>query len=263
MNDITTMKVLSGTANARCFLLQRMSLTGNHISLKAQLDACRRAFEASIPPGIGAASRVCVAELVQTGLVREAVKAGEKAPLFRLRSNTGDLVALSEALDCGLVALSFFRGGWGPFSLLELQALAETHPEIERPGATLIGLSPLPDADSHSSFPILTDTGCRVAARYRIAFPVPPQFRPAYLALGYPERLKKAADRWVLPLPATYIIDPNGIVAFSYVNADYPTRLQPAEIAVALAHLRARTNPSSSVGWGYRTFRLGIIDNPR
>ena len=168
------------------------------MSLKAQLDACRRAFEAGTPAGIVAALEGSVAELVQTGLVRQAVKAGERAPLFRLRSDTGDLVALSEALDRGPVVVSFFSGGWCPFSRLELQALAEAHPEIERLGATLIGLSPLPDVRSHSSFSILTDTGCRIAARYRIAFAVPPQFRPAYLALGYPERLKKILCGWTV-----------------------------------------------------------------
>jgi peroxiredoxin len=51
----------------------------------------------------------------------------------------------------------------------------------------------------------------------------------------------------VLPLPATYIIDRNGIVVLSYMDADYTTRLEPTEIAVALAYLRARANPSSSV----------------
>jgi peroxiredoxin len=217
------------------------------MSLKAQLDACRRAFEASTPPGIVAGLQGSVAELVQTGLVRQAVKAGEKAPLFRLRSDTGDFVALSEALGRGPVVVSFFRGGWCPFCRLELQALAQARAEIERLGATLIGLSPLPDADSSSSFLILTDPGCRIAVRYRIAFTVVPQFRPAYLALGYPERSEKGPDHWVLPLPATYIIDRNGIVVLSYVDVDYTTRLEPTEIAVALAHLRARANPSSSV----------------
>ena len=215
--------------------------------LKAQLDACRRAFEASTPPGIVAALEGSVAELVQTGLVRQAAKAGERAPLFRLRSNIGDFVSLSEALDRGPVVVSFFRGGWCPFCRLELQALAEAHSEIERLGATLIGLSPLPSANSYSSFLILTDPGCRIATRYRIAFTVAPQFRSAYLALGYPEGLKKGPDRWVLPLPATYIIDRNGIVVLSYVDADYTTRLEPAEIIVALAHLRARANPSRPI----------------
>ena len=247
MNDITTARLLPGTANGRCLSVPRVSPTGGHMSLKAQLDACRRAFEASAPPGIVAALEGSVAELVQTGLVRQAVKAGERAPLFRLRSDTGDFVGLSEALDRGPVVVSFFRGGWCPFCRLELQALAEAQSEIERLGATLIGLSPLPNADSYSSFLILTDPGCRIAARYRIAFTVAPQFRPAYLALGYPERSEEGPDRWVLPLPATYVIDRNGIVVLSYVDADYTTRLEPTEIAVALAHLRARAKTSSSV----------------
>jgi peroxiredoxin len=217
------------------------------MSLKAQLDACRRAFDASTPPGIAAASEGSVAELVQTGLVRQAVKAGEVAPMFRLRSSNGDFVSLSEVLDRGPAGISFFRGDWCPFCRLEVQALAQARAEIEGLGATLIGLSPLPNADSHSSFPILTDPGCRIAARYRIAFTVAPQFRPAYLALGYPERPEKGPDPWVLPLPATYIIDRNGIVVLSYVDADYTTRLAPTEIAVALTHLRARASPSSSV----------------
>src|SRR5258707_6614995 len=112
------------------------------MSVKAQLDAYRRAFGASTPPGIVAALEGSVAELVQMGLVRQAVKAGERAPLFRLRSNTGNFVGLSEALNRGPVVLSFFRGGWCPFCRLELRALAEAHSEIEGLGATLIGLSP-------------------------------------------------------------------------------------------------------------------------
>lgn len=216
------------------------------MSLKAQLDTCRRTFETSTPPSMVAALKGSIAELVQTGLVKQAVKAGERAPLFRLRSNTGDFVSLADALDRGPVVVSFFRGGWCPFCRVERQALFEAHSEIERLGATLIGLSPFPNADSYSNFLILTDPGCRIAARYRIAFTVAPQFRPAYLALGYPEPSKKSPDPWVLPLPATYIIDPTGIVVLSYVDADYTTRLEPTEIAVALAHLRARANPSSS-----------------
>jgi len=217
------------------------------MSLKSQLDAYRRAFCASTLPSVVAGLAGSVAELAQTGLVRQALKAGERAPLFRLRSNTGDFVALSETLDRGPVVVSFFWGGWCPFCRLELQALGQAHPEIERLGATLIGLSPLPENDSCSSFPILKDPGCRIAARYRIAFTVAPQFRPAYLALGYPEGLKNSVDRWVLPMPATYIIDRNGIVALSYVDADYTTRLEPTAIAGALAHLRARASPSSGI----------------
>ena len=210
------------------------------MSLKAQLDACRHAFEASTPPSVVAALEGSIAEVAQTGLVRQAVKAGETAPLFRLRSRNGGFLSLSEVLDRGPAVISFFRGAWCPFCNLEMRALAQAQSEIERLGATLVGLSPFPGSGSRSSFSVLRDPGCRIAARYRIAFTVPPQFRSANLALGYPDRLKKSADRWVLPLPATYIIDRNGLVMLSYVDADHTTRLEPAEIIAALTHLRAR-----------------------
>ena len=222
-------------------------LTMPPVALKAQLDACKQAFDDSAAPNIVTALRQSIEELASSGLVARAVKAGEAAPLFRLKTNNGDPISLSETLNRGPAIVSFFRGVWCPFCRLELQALAEAQSEIERIGATLIGLSPLPDPDSALGFPILEDRGCRIAARYRIAFAVAPPFRPAYRALGYPERSKGARDRWVLPLPATYIIGQNGIVAFSYVDADYTTRLEPSEIAVAAMHLRTKANLGSSM----------------
>jgi hypothetical protein len=51
----------------------------------------------------------------------------------------------------------------------------------------------------------------------------------------------------VLPLPATDVIDRNGIAVLSYLDADYTTRLAPAEIVAALAHLRARADPSQPI----------------
>ena len=93
---------------------------------------------------------------------------------------------------------SAFCGAIGaPFSVLELEALAAVHPEIERLGATLVALSPQArgksfslGSDTEPPFPILQDTGCEIAARYRIAFTVPQQFRAAHLALGYPNSAK-------------------------------------------------------------------------
>jgi peroxiredoxin len=218
------------------------------MSLKAQLDACRHAFDASTPPSIIAALEGSIAELVQTDLVRQAVKAGERAPLFRLRSNTGDFVSLSEALDRGPVVVSFFRGGWCPFCRLELQALAEAHPEIERLGATLIALSPQargksssPDRGCEPPFPILRDPGCKIASRYRIAFTIPQQYRAAYLELGYPN--STTAKSWLLSIPATYVLDSSGFVVLSYLDADHTTRLEPTEIIAALTHLRAANIP--------------------
>ena len=87
-------------------------------------------------------------------------------------------------------------------------------------------------------FPVMQDPGCGIAARYRIAYAVPERFRAAYLELGYPNPAKTRSKGWILPIPATYVLDSTGFVVLSYLDADYTTRLEPTEIIVALTHLR-------------------------
>jgi peroxiredoxin len=89
----------------------------------------------------------------------------------------------------------------------------------------------------------LQDPGCKVASRYRVAVAVSERFRAAYLALGYPNPAKTGSKGWMLPIPATYVLDSTGLVVLSYIDADYTTRLEPAEIIVALTHLRKANIP--------------------
>jgi peroxiredoxin len=86
----------------------------------------------------------------------------------------------------------------------------------------------------------LHDPICKIASRYRIAFTVPPQFRAAYLALGYPSSASGNSKDWLLPIPATYVLNSTGLVVLSYLDADHTTRLEPAEVITVLTHLRKR-----------------------
>ncbi len=219
------------------------------MSLKAQLETCRRENEANAEPHLVDAVRRSIQRLAETGLVANAVKAGETAPLFKLRCG-GDFIDLSDLLNRGPVVISFFWGDWCPFCVLELKALTAAHPEIERLGAKLVALSPQARDNSSSrgrdgkpSFPILSDPGCNVASRYRIAFAVPERYRAAYLALGHPNPANTGSKGWILPIPATYLLDSTGLVVLSYLDADYTTRLETTEIIVALTHLRAASIP--------------------
>ena len=223
------------------------------MSLKAQLDTCRSEYEANAEPHVVAAVRRSIRVLAETRLVAKAVKAGAPAPLFRLRCRRGGLINLSDLINRGPVVVSFFWGDWCRFCILELKALAAVHPEIERLGATLIALSPQAQgklssssSDGEPPFPILQDPGCGIAARYRIAFTVPQQLRAAYLALGHPNSAKTGSKGWVLPIPATYVLDSTGVVVLSYLDADHTTRLEPTEIMVALTHLCAASIPGGN-----------------
>ena len=51
----------------------------------------------------------------------------------------------------------------------------------------------------------------------------------------------------MLPIPATYLLDSTGLVVLSYLDADHTTRLDPAEVIVALTHLRAAKFPAGII----------------
>src|SRR5438309_10429457 len=104
------------------------------MSLKAQLEACRREDEANAEPDVVDAVQRSIQALAETDLVGKAVKAGETAPMFRLRCRSGGFISLSDLIDSGPVVVSFFWGDWRPFCVLALNALAAAHPEIERLG---------------------------------------------------------------------------------------------------------------------------------
>lgn len=220
------------------------------MSLKAQLDACRRAFEADAEPALVGAVRASIRQLDEAGIARNAVKAGEPAPRFRLLDTKGVVVSLAELLRRGPAVVSFVRGAWCSYCALELRALTEAHPDIARLGVSLVAVSPYTDGtsagrerDGNPAFPILTDPGGSVALRYRIAFTIPQPYRAAYLELGLPKPMATGPNAWRMPIPATYIIDTSGRIVLCYLDPDHTTRLEPAQIIRALRRLPAGSPP--------------------
>ena len=82
------------SGSERCTMWSASLARGRSMSLKAQLDACRGAFEANRAPDVVAAVRRSIRELAQIGPVGKSVKAGGPAPLFRLRCGRGSITKL-------------------------------------------------------------------------------------------------------------------------------------------------------------------------
>jgi peroxiredoxin len=221
--------------------------------LKTQLEALRHDVEANADPALLTAMRRSLCKLRESGIVARATKAGDMAPLFRLSARRGTFVTLSDLLSHGPAVVSFFRGDWCPFCALELQALADVYPEIERLGAALVALSPYasdklssPGERAKLPFRILKDPVCRVASLYGLAFSVSEHLEATGFALGSPR--PPSNQGWLLPIPATYVVDATGRVVLSYLDADYTTRLEPKEIIVLLAGLRESRGSLPFVG---------------
>jgi peroxiredoxin len=187
------------------------------------------------------------AEVEALRITDRALKAGDMAPDFNLPDRQGHNIRLSRLLARGPVVISFIRGSWCPYCNLEMQALASASTEITQAGGLIIAVSPqLPgvreSVDSwEPPFPLLFDRGALVATAYRLAFALPKVLRPLYEQFGHALPGMNGGG-WMLPVPATYLVNQGGRIALSFVDTDYRNRLEPAKLIAALRSITA--NPA-------------------
>jgi len=81
---------------------------------------------------------------------------------------------------------------------------------------------------------ILSDPGNMVAARYGLRFTLPDDLKAIYQKFGIDLEKYNGDTSWTLPMPARLIIDPDGKVRYTAINADYTIRPEPEETLQAL-----------------------------
>lgn len=212
------------------------------MSLAADLQAFRTDFMNRAPAPIREAMARADLALAASGIAGKALGAGNRAPDFALPDARGGEVRLSTLLADGPVVLSFYRGGWCPYCNLELRALQQSLPAFRALGASLVAVSPqTPDASLSTAernaldYPVLSDAGSAVAKAFGIAFDLADELRPIYAGFGHALPELNGDDGWVLPIPATYVIDRDHTIVLAYVDTDYRSRLEPADIVAALS----------------------------
>ena len=65
---------------------------------------------------------------------------------------------------------------------------------------------------------------------FGLTFELPEQLRPIYTKLGIDIPAFNGDDSFVLPVPASYVIDSDGIIRHHFVNVDYTRRLEPDDL---------------------------------
>ncbi len=175
---------------------------------------------------------VLVLFLAMQGFAQEPLKVGDKAPLFSLKDNNGKLIDLKKILkEHQSVVLFFYRGQWCPFCNKHIKNLQDSLQVLAAKNTYVIGVSPETAAGiektvakTKASFSIISDKDYSVMKAYKVNYIMEPGLADRYKKGGLDVAVANGQTDYVLPVPATYIIDKSGKIKFVFFDKDYKKR---------------------------------------
>ncbi|KAI1348376.1 AhpC-TSA-domain-containing protein [Xylaria sp. FL0043] len=173
------------------------------------------------------------AKFMSTWDPSKTIQVGDKLPEFRMTDATGKEVTSESLLAKGPLLLTFYRGEWCPFCNVAIAFLQKHLPEFQARGVTLVAISPeLPNnnmttTEKHAlQFPVLTDLHNAFAKKLGIVYDQS-SAKDLHKSFGIDLNERNGDGTWEVPIPATLLVDKDGVVRNTAIEPDYKLRLDP------------------------------------
>lgn len=187
------------------------------------------------------------APIAESAAETKPLVAGDAAPVFVVRSVDGENFNFDpRRLERPAVIISF-RGGWCPYCNMHLSELRNVVPQITELGVDVLFLSGDRPDQLYSSladetqdniaglnYALYSDADANAAIALGIAFRASDRTVNRRLEKGQDIDGSSMSRHGVLPVPAVFVIDTDGIISFAYANPDYKVRV-PADELLAIA----------------------------
>lgn len=175
--------------------------------------------------------------MAQTGL-----KKGDIAPLFTAKDNSGKTVDLKAVLKSGKsVVLFFYRGQWCPYCNKQMQHIQDSLQLLSGKNAFVIGVTPETSeninktiAKTKATYSIVQDKGYNIMKSYGVNYIMDDATVNKYKGYGLDMTKANGNTDNVLPVPATYVINSTGKIAFVHFDKDYSKRASVKDILAVL-----------------------------
>lgn len=208
-----------------------------------EINNYKEGFKKKVPQEFQDIMLNATEELKKTSLSKNALKLGDTAKDFALPNAVNQTVSLDELLkENDFVVINFYRGLWCPYCNLELKALQSINDELIKNNGKLVAISPqTPDASlstkekNELEFEVLSDSHNTLAKDYGLVFSLAQELRPIYEGFGIDIVGLNDEDSFELPLPATYVINKQKEIIYSFIDEDYTSRCEPQEILDIIA----------------------------
>ena len=83
-------------------------------------------------------------------------------------------------------------------------------------------------------FDVLSDVGNKVAQQFGLLFTLDKRIQELYTGFGIDFEHTYGDKTYQLPLPATYVINQEGVITYAFLNEDYTLRAEPSDVMTAL-----------------------------
>lgn len=157
---------------------------------------------------------------------------GTDIPDPPLRTTDADTVRLMELVSQQPTVLIFYRGGWCPYCNKHMAQLQQAEEKLVEMGYQILAISPDRPKKLKQSitkhdleYTLLSDSPMKATSAFGLAFKVSQQTLKRYDEIGIDLEASSGYDHHLLPVPAVYLVDTNGMIHFRYINPDYETRI--------------------------------------
>ena len=200
-------------------------------SLGERLDTFAASLRAINPPFAEAVDR-----LVERLRKRKWVRGPRRRAIFCRRSicrtRRDASSRSSELLKNGPVAVVVHRGHWCPYCRINTRALAQARPQIGAAGGQVVAIVPdrqqyaaVIRSEAEADFPVLSDMDNGYAMSLNLVFWVGEEMQTLMSAAGVDLPEYQGDESWMVPVPATFVVDHEGRVKARFVDPDYRRRM--------------------------------------
>ncbi len=168
----------------------------------------------------------------------DGLAVGDRVPQINYQTETGEEMPFAELYQNQPLVLIFYRGFWCPACNKHLAEISDRANEIEQAGAKIVAIT----AESYESadqtidntgvdFTVISDKDGSLMRAFDVRFEVTEEYQDIVVE-NYGTTLSdiSSIDEVVLPVPATYIINPDGEIVYKHFNPDYKQRASVDDI---------------------------------
>jgi peroxiredoxin len=216
-------------------------LSRRPMALSERLEAIVREMRAGNPEGMAVVDRfVARLEAARAGSTAPAL--GEALPPFLMPDHEGGLVSLADITGERPLVVVFHRGHWCPYCRMTIATLAEARPRLAP--ARIVAISAEVQrftrrirAEAGAQFRFLSDIDADYAASIGLAITIEPALKEIYERAGKRVPDFQGSKGWVLPIPAVFVLDRDGVVRARHVDPDYRRRMEVDDLVAAVQAL--------------------------